>query len=882
MISLSRILINFQENPIGIQEIDQIGWNIISDRKNVIQKSYEIQIGRDASFASLIYDSGVIESEESAHIKIAKEELPLESSTKYYIRARIAETNGNVSDWKEGFFVTALISNQEWIAQFITIETDLDKDDSKGSYLKKEVSLDKKVKSAFAHVTALGIYHMYINGERVGEDEFAPGWTSYNKHLLYQTYDVTTYLKKGMNAIAGHIGAGWFKGTVGFVRMRNHYGDRAAFACQIHVEYEDGSKELIQTDASWKGIYSPVLFSELYDGEIYDARREVLGWNEVGGKIDSWQQVFIIPYATDVLAAQSGGKVKKITEVPAKRIFTTPQGDTVIDFGQNMTGWIEFKVKGSDGAIVELNCFEVLDANQNVYLDNLRTAKETIIYTCKDEKEVTFHPHFTFQGFQFAKIASYPGTPKLENFTAYAIHSDMAVTGEFECSNPDINQLQHNIVWGMKGNFLDVPTDCPQRDERLGWTGDAQIFCRTATFLNDTYTFYSKWLRDVEADQTKEGGVPHVVPDILIGKSAADRLMKDGDHSAAAWADVAVIMPWTLYLTYGDITVIHRQYDSMKAWIGFMKEHSVGNIWNYKLQFGDWVALDAEEGSYFGATPNDLTCTAYYAYSTLLFSKMADIIGKTEDAAEYRNLYNEIVDTYQKTFFDESGHLNVQTQTAQIISLYFELVPEAYRSNVVNDLLHLLEKENGHLVTGFVGTPYFCHALSQNGHTKEAYELLLKEDFPSWLYQVKMGATTIWEHWDGMKPDGTMWSPDMNSFNHYAYGAIGEWLYRVAAGIECDETHPGYKHSIIIPHPGGGLDYINASYHSVYGKISSNWVLDGNTMTLHVEIPCNTMASICAFGAVEICESDGLEFSEKDGEYWTKAGSGSYKITYRI
>ncbi|MBA4701299.1 MAG: family 78 glycoside hydrolase catalytic domain [Ruminococcus sp.] len=882
MIGLSRILINYQENPVGIETVDQIGWSIISDKKNVFQESYELQIGEDEAFGMLVYDSGVVRSEESAHIAIEKNILKLASSKKYFIRVRITGKDGEISDWKEGFFVTALLAEKDWKAEFITIETEEDKDESKGSYLRKEFVIEKKVKAAYAHATALGLYHLYINGKKVGEDEFAPGWTSYNKHLLYQTYDVTDYLEEGENAAAGHIGPGWYKGTVGFVRMRGHYGTRAAFACQIIVEYEDGSRESFRTDTSWMGTYSPVLFSELYDGETYDARREIEGWNEPGCPIDSWQRTEAVSFDTSVLSAQSGSKVKKVTGVPAKRIFTTPQGDTVIDFGQNMTGWIEFKVKGQAGDKVELNCFEVLDAKGNVYLDNLRSAKETIIYICKDEEEVTFHPNFSFQGFQFAKVSSYPGELATDYFTAYALHSDMEVTGEFECSNPDINQLQHNIVWGMKGNFLDVPTDCPQRDERLGWTGDAQIFCRTATFLYDTYTFYTKWLKDVEADQREEGGVPHVVPDILIGKSSADRLMKDGDHSAAAWADVAVILPWTLYLIYGDVTVIERQYDSMKAWIGFMKEHSKGNIWNYKLQFGDWVALDAEEGSYFGATPNDLTCTAYYAYSTRLFSKMAKIVGRDEDAEEYTRLYQEILDTYQKTFFDESGHLNVQTQTAQIVSLYFDLVPEEYRQNVVEDLLKLLEKENGHLVTGFVGTPYFCHALSQNGHTEEAYELLLKDDFPSWLYQVKMGATTIWEHWDGMKPDGSMWSPDMNSFNHYAYGAIGEWMYRVAAGIECEESRPGYKHIIIAPHPGGGLDFIRASYKSIYGKIISNWKLDGRRVTLTVEIPCNTSASICPAGAKKILEPGGLEFVMKENGYQAEAGSGQYTIVYEI
>lgn len=571
-----------------------------------------------------------------------------------------------------------------------------------------------------------------------------------------------------------------------------------------------------------------------------------------------------------------------MTAVPAKRIFKTPGGDTVIDFGQNLTGWIHFKVKGSAGARAELNCFEVLDAAGNVYLDNLRGAKQTVTYICRDAAETEFHPNFSFQGFQYARISAWPGTPKPEQFTAWSVHSNMEETGYFECSNPDLNQLQHNIKWGMKSNFLDVPTDCPQRNERLGWTGDAQIFSRTASFLMDTYTFFTKWLRDVQADQTPEGGVPHVVPDILTGSCEDDWLVGQGTHSAAAWADVAVICPWTLYLTFGDKVIIEKQYDSMKAWIDFMHHNSKDGIWNYKLQFGDWVALDAEEGSYFGATPNDLTCTAYYAYSTGLFAKMAAAVGKTEDAAVYKKRYLEIVDSYQSHFFDKTGHLTAQTQTAQIVTLYFDLAPEEYKDNVVNDLLTLLKKENGHLVTGFVGTPYFCHALSRSGHIKEAYELLLKDDFPSWLYQVKKGATTVWEHWDGLKPDGTMWSPDMNSFNHYAYGAVGEWLYRVVAGIEIDEQAPGYKHSIIAPRVGGGLQYVKASYDSVYGPIQVEWNLDGRRVLLKAQIPCNTTATILLEDAAAVADADGISFAKEGTHYKGEAGSGVHTIVYEL
>jgi len=396
----------------------------------------------------------------------------------------------------------------------------------------------------------------------------------------------------------------------------------------------------------------------------------------------------------------------------------------------------------------------------------------------------------------------------------------------------------------------------------------------------NTYTFYSKWLKDLEADQTPEGGVAHVVPDILTGKADDDRLLKDGTHSAAAWGDAAVINPWTLYLTFGDKAVIENQYESMKGWIGFMQDHAVDGIWNYKLQFGDWVALDAEEGSYFGATPNDLTCTAYYAYSTGLFAKMAAVIGNIEDAEKYSSLYNDIVKGYQSHFFDENGSLTAQTQTAHILSLYFSLVPDAYIEKTVEGLLRLLDKEDGHLVTGFVGTPYFCHALSQNGHTKEAYDLLLKEDFPSWLYQVKMGATTIWEHWDGLKPDGTMWSPDMNSFNHYAYGAIGEWLYRVAAGIEIDEKNPGYKHSIIYPHIGGNLDFVDASYNSVYGPVDVKWSSDENEVTLKVSVPHNTTADIILDQATRVTDAAGLDFSPKGSNFAARAGSGDYVIRF--
>ncbi len=880
---ISAIKINYQIEPIGIEKIENISWELVSSDRNVFQKAYELQISENEDFSEILFDSKKVLSEESAHIKIDESILKLKSCQKYFIRVRTESSDGKKSDWKNSSFVTALVSLDELMANFISIESENDNNDSKGSHLRKEIVMNKEIKSAYALSSALGIYYLFINGKKVGIDELTPGWTSYNKHLLYQIYDVKDYLQTGKNVIGGMVGAGWYKGKMGFLGFKNHYGKRTAFICQLAVEYTDGTKEIFVTDNTWTGAFGPIIFSEIYDGEIYDANLEIKNWCETSCEYNSWNKTELVDFDKSVLKAQSGSKIRKITEIKPKKIFKTPEGDTVIDFGQNMTGWIEFNARGKKGDCVEFSCFEILDANGNVYLDNLRSAKQKIKYIFNDSGEdVIYHPYFTFQGFQYAKIISYPEEPKKEMFTAFAVHSDMEVTGEFECSNPDINQLQHNILWGMKGNFLDVPTDCPQRDERLGWTGDAQIFCRTAAFNMDIYTFFSKWLRDLKEDQTAEGGVPHVVPDILIGKSEKDRLMQDGEHSAAAWADAAVICPWTLYLVYGDKDIIYKQYDSMKAWIDFMQKHSNNNIWNYKLQFGDWVALDAEEGSYFGATPNDLTCTAFYAYSTGLFAKMAEIIGNLEDAKKYKKLYTEIVETYQKTFFKEDGHLNVQTQTAQILTLYFDLVKAENRAKVAEDLIKLLEKENNHLVTGFVGTPYFCHALSQNGYIKEAYDLLLKDDFPSWLYQIRQGATTVWEHWDGLRPDGTMWSPDMNSFNHYAYGAVGDWMYRVIAGIDCSEKEVGYKHSIISPRLGGGFDFVKSSFKSVYGRIVSEWKVGGNKAEILIEIPCNTKSTIRIPDAKKIIDADGLKFEEENGVLSAETGSGIYKIKFEM
>jgi alpha-L-rhamnosidase len=666
--------------------------------------------------------------------------------------------------------------------------------------------------------------------------------------------------------------------------IHNFYGDYASLSLRMDVTYSDGSKETFYSDESWRGSDSPVLNSQLYDGETYDASLEQDGWDKPGFDDTSWRAAKAVPCTSEHIEAQEGSPVA-LQEVMAPTLaFTTPKGERVIDFGQNMSALPEIRGKGKAGETIVLRCFEVLDKDGNVYTDNLRRAEQRITYTIKDDKPFVYRPHFTFFGFRFIHVETFPGRADLDNFKAYVIHSDMPQTGSFACSNPDLNQLQHNILWGLKSNFVDVPTDCPQRDERLGWTGDAQIFCRTASYNMRTYTFFKKWLKDLALDQTKEGGVPHVVPDVLYKYPFDNWLLNKGTHSATAWADAAIIIPWVLYLTFGDTAILEVQYESMKGWIDFMKTHAKDNIWNYKLQFGDWVALDAEEGSYFGATPNDLTCTAYYAYSTSLFVKIARILGKEDVANEYAALHDKIVQTFQETFFNADGTMTAQTQTAHILALHFNLAPKQFVAKTVENLKKLLAEHDGHLVTGFVGTPYFCHALSSNGCLDEAYGLLLKDDFPSWLYQVKKGATTIWEHWDGIKPDGSMWSPDMNSFNHYAYGAIGEWLYRVVAGLDIDEHKPGYKHAIIAPRIGGNLTWVEASYQSVYGEVGIRWERESktNVVTLRVTVPANTTATIRLLDGATLVDGDALTFAKREDILEAEAGSGVYAIHYTL
>ena len=688
-----------------------------------------------------------------------------------------------------------------------------------GTVYLKNFRCAAKAEKAILKITALGVYEAKLNGERVGDFILAPGWTSYLNRLQVQSYDVTNLLKTE-NSLEVTVGQGW-RAIANKRDGSDFLGYRdTALIAELTIVYADGTAESIVTDSSWTARESKLRYTNIYDGDIYDATF----------KAGSARHCICVDLKKDMLIPQEGEKIVEHERMPALQIIKTPAGETVIDFGQNMTGYVEFRIKGTPSAQATISHGETLDCDGNFYNANYRSADARIKFVC-DGEEQTYKSALTFFGFRYIRLENWPDEVKKENFTAVVVHSDIRRTGYFECSDETVNKLFKNIIWGQKSNFLDVPTDCPQRDERLGWTGDAQVFVRTASLNFDVERFFKKWLRDLAADQGRDGCVPHVVPNIF-----------DDMGGSSAWSDAAVICPWEIYRTYGDKAVLEEQFDSMKAWIDWMRERSENGKRSGGSHFGDWLGLDSPEGSYKGATPEELIATAYYKYSTELFIKAAHALGR--DVAEYENIPAEAAKAFRREYM-ENGRVKNATQTACVLALYFDITDD--RAATVGQLNELIERA-GHLETGFVGTPYLLHALSDNGYAETAYDLLLRREYPSWLYPISKGATTVWEHWDGIKPDGTMWSTDMNSFNHYAYGAVADWMYGAAAGINSDPDRPGFEHIIFRPVTDRRLDFVKDSIDTRRGTVASEWRRENGRIKYIFTVPEGCGASVIIGG----------------------------------
>jgi len=883
----------YQTDPLGLGVLHpRLSWQLGSPGRGDLQTAYQIQAAATpedlARGGPLWWDTHEVMSDQSVLVTYAGPALS--STQRVYWRVRAWDARGEATDWSApASFEMGLLQPSDWHARWIAPGFDQDpvKPDP-APLLRGAFKIDGPIRAARLYITSLGLYAAQLNGRDVGDQLLTPGWTDYDKRIEYQTYDVTALLRPGDNALGVTLADGWYRGFLGGGGARNLYGRQLALLAELRIVHADGSVQVVATDGSWKSSTGPILAADLYNGETYDARLEQPGWSEPGYDAAGWPGVAVLEHTKDTLFAGIDPPVRRTGELQPVSMVRAADGGYLFDLGQNLVGWVRLVAHGAPGTTLTLRYAEVLDRGGNLYTANLRTAQATDRYTLRgDGRDEVFEPRFTTHGFRYVEVTGLTREPSLGSVTGIVVGTDLPRAGTWTSSNPLLNQLQQNVVWGQRGNFVSIPTDCPQRDERLGWTGDAQIFARTAACNFDVAGFFTRWLGDVSADQKADGAMPFVIPDIQTKHAPTLR-------AAAGWGDAAVIIPWTLYLAYGDRQVLADQYPSMKAWVEYMRRTAPDLLWNTGPQFGDWLAYASPSGearSYPGATTGkDLVATAYFAHSADLVARAAAVLGREDDARAYAGLAAQIKAAFNREFVTPNGRVGENTQTAYTLALAFDLLPESQRAEAARRLAADVALHRNHLTTGFLGTPLLCQVLGDTGHLDTAYALLTQESYPSWLYPVRMGATTIWERWDGIKPDWTFQDPEMNSFNHYAYGSIDAWMYGVVAGIQVDPAQPGYKHVLIAPRPGGGLTFVRATEQSPYGEVGSSWELEGDTLALTVRLPANSSATVRLPGAVldavredgrPLAQSAGVTNPRQDGDaVVAEVGAGTYHFSY--
>lgn len=919
-----------QSNPLGIDiRIPRYSWVLQSDRRGVRQTAYQVVVADSLQelegSGTILWDSGRIDSDCSTGIEYRGPLL--RSRQRYWWRVKVWDEIGGASEWSESsFWEMGLLETSDWSAKWIEPEqrpvardpdlglqealmSDEPTDTAKlhpCPLLRRTFTVKQGVRQARMYATAHGVYRMEINGARVGDQELAPEFTSYGRYLQYQTYDVAPLLVPGENVIGAILGDGWYAGRIGLIGTSCQYGDKLGLLLQLEIEYENGDKDVIRSDESFVSSSGHLVYSDLFIGEKIDARRRPDGWSRIGFDASTWLPVQIAQYGYDNLVAQYGEPIRVVQELPAIDVLTTPAGETVIDFGQVVAGRIRMRVQGEAGTEIKLEHSETLDENGN-FLNNImgRHKDQTDIYIVCGGEEELFEPNFSFHGFRYVRVTGYPGTVRAEFFTVQVLCSDMARSGSFECSDPRLNRLQDNIRWSQIGNMISIPTDCPQR-ERAGWTGDIQVFAPTACFNMDVDAFLSRWMRNLRVDQAENGEVPNIVPYHDSNRRADAGL--GGKISSAGWGDAVTIVPWVLYQAYGNRKVLEDNYGAMKRWLSFVEKcareelpPNIGQLneerrerhrylWNTGFHFGDWL-LPSVAGGKDGGPPNpirsalatkELVATSFFAYSTELLSIIAAELGYRVDADHYKQLNARIKESYAAEYLQDDGRLPAHYQGIYVLALRFELVPESMRHKVFGQLVELIEQNGYRLDTGFVSVPFLLDVLYDNGRTDLAYRLLYQTESPSWLYEVEKGATTIWEAWDAVKPDGRV---ARMSFNHYAFGCVGDWMYRRIAGIR--PLAPGYRRLEIRPGLESGLRYATAEYESVKGTIRSSWGLEENGYYLHVRIPANATATvILPFSAESEVMESGRAFEKIQGLHRQavrnqdilELGSGDYQF----
>ncbi|GMK39125.1 alfa-L-rhamnosidase [Paenibacillus sp. CCS19] len=895
MIEATSLRTEYLDCPIGLDTVKpRLGWKLVSDRLNVMQSAYRLQTSATKNFTESTWDSGIRETTQSQHIRYVGPDLT--STERVYWRVKVWSNQGEESPFSEPvFFETGLLHQEDWKARWIEPEQEINIDAYKpASYLRKEFVVKKGLVAARAYLTAKGLYSFYLNGIEGTDHLFTPGFTSYHKRLQYQAYDVTHLVNEGVNALGVILGDGWWRGTTGGANLKNNFGYKVGFLGQLELTYDDGSREIIASDETFKTSCGPLQKSDMKAGEIFDATINIEGWNLPDYDDNSWEHVTAKQDGYDNLIATRSVPVRQ-KERFSPQVLQTPNGETVLDFGQNIAGWVEMKVQGEAGRKVVLIHGEALDKDGNFTLSNLAEHGtledfQEVHYIVAGGGEETYRPRFSIFGFRYVLVKNYPGVVNPACFTAVAIYSDLEETGDFSCSNPLINKLVSNARWSQKGNFMEVPTDCPTR-ERAGWTGDAQVFSRTAADFMHVYPFFEKWMADLAAEQFPDGAVGSTVPTVIgyhndeewerLSKISTNPMMvfrKPGMPSmldgSSGWGDAAVIIPWTMYLCYGDKAIVENQFDSAKAWVDYMASNAnnanprfketpayqnctdgeldANYIWDTKFHWGEWLETDTEFSNLAAVLSKTGGCfpdvaTAYFAYSTRLLAEMARVIGKTEEEAKYQALYEKIKRVYNTYFIQENGLLLDGRQAPNVRTLAFDLAEEDKRQAVADKLAQLVMEQDYHLNTGFLSTPFILHVLADHGHEDIAYRLLEQDTCPSWLYAVQMGATTIWESWRGMKPDGDL----SGSLNHYSYGAVCDFLFAGVAGIRPVWDAPGYQRFILKPTHGGTLTQASATYESLYGTIKSSWEKSDNSWIYRFEVPVNTTATIMLPGSRE-------------------------------
>ncbi len=852
------------KNPIGFYDATPtFSWKLPQDSNIKTQTAYAIVVASNPELLpdnADLWESGKVESAQSLFVKYKGKQLA--SRQKVYWQLKFWDQDKKASAWSEvANFELGLLKNSDWQAKWISLPK-VDKAKSpktnkktyKVQYLRNVFTLDSKIEAARLYITAKGLFEAEINGKKVGNDVMAPGWTPYNKRIETLTYDVTDHLQDGTNAIGIALAEGWYAGRL---MLRGYPKVSPKVMCQLEVKYTNGTIKTFITDESWTATQDgPIVYAGIYDGELYDARKAQKAWSTKTFDATGWQKVVAEDRDSEVsLTPKRHNTVKSVEELAPVAITEIDKGVVIFDMGQNMVGVPRIKVPMRKDGTLKIRFAEMLQQDGRMYTKNYRGAVSTDYYIAKEDGQIEYEPTFTFHGFRYVELSGFDAnaTPDKSWVTGVVQHSNYNLNVEFKSSHDKLNQLQSNIIWGVRGNTLDIPTDCPQRDERAGWTGDAQVIAPTSFFLGDVHAFWMSWLQSVRDDQDEDGAVPVMVPS-LGGKLRA----------SAGWSDAITIIPWETYQRTGDIGVLEENYASMKKWVGFYQAKAKNHIAKM-FTHGDWLQPYSthKRDERFGITSNKLIITAHYAHSVNLTAQAARVLGFESEAKTYELLFQTLRDVFQKQFFDTQGRIieGPETQTAYLLALAFDLLDEELEQKAIPHLLEQIQLTDNHLRTGFLGTPLLPLVLDKIGETDLMYDILFKETYPSWFYSINQGATTMWERWNSYTRKDGFNKGGMNSFNHYAYGAIGRWMYERIAGIK--PVKEGYKEIEIAPIPGGPLTSAAATYNSPYGKVSSSWKLVDKEFNLDIIVPPNTTAQVLVPGNTqESIKVNGIQFEE--------------------